>query len=227
MFKLSSFLLFLVLVSGCAHAAFDDAIVLRAGSEDFSLGAVSAGTNEHSRKIAIRAVSGSGFCRDASFKVDLNQFKKAVVDFDSMKWIYRFPGAKNEECGDGNSGGYSLEFNPADGSELKEVDSALASILKVISSKSAPPNVVILDEAKIIDCVVRHGNWTFAEIYSDFGTKMDDDGVEMKQRMPSVVFHVVSRDEKSRCRDAYLLAFFPEESRKTYFFVTGMAAVPL
>ena len=227
MFKLSSSLLFLILISGCAHAAVDDAIVLRAGNEDFPLGAVSAGTNEHSRKIALRAVSGSGFCRDASFKIDFDQFKKAVaIDFDSMKWIYRFPGAKDEECGDGKSGGYSLEFNPADGSEIKEVDFALASILKVISAKSVPSNVVILDEAKIIDCVVRRGNWTFAEIYSDFGTKMDDDGTEMKQRMPSVVFHVVSRDEKSRCRDAYLLAFFPEESRKTYFFVTGMAALP-
>jgi hypothetical protein len=227
MFKMSSSLFFLVLVSGCAHAAADDAIVLRAGSEDVFLGPVSAGANDHSRKIALRAVSGAVFCRDASFKVDFHQLKKAVVNFDSMKWIYRFPGVRNQECGDEKSGGYSLEFSPADGSDLKAVDSALASLFKMSSAKSVLSDVVIFDEAKILDCVLRRGNWALSEIYNDFGTKIDDAGVEMKQRMPSVVFHVVSSDEKSRCRDAYLLAFFPEKSKDTYFFVTSMAALPL
>ncbi len=227
MFKISSSLLFLVLASGCAHAAADDAIVLRAGSEDIFLGSVSVGANDRSRKIALRAVSGSEFCRDASFKIDLSQLKNAVIDFDSMKWIYRFPGAGNHECGDEKSGGYSLEFSPADGSDLKAVDSALASVFRMSSAKSVLSDVVIFDEAKILDCVLRHGNWTISEIYNDFGTKMDDYGVEMKQRMPSVVFHAVSSDEKPRCRDAYLLAFFPEKSKEIYFFVTSMAALPL
>lgn len=227
MLKISSSLFFLVLASGCAHAAADDAIVLRAGSEDVFLGSVSVGANDHSRKIALRAVSWSEFCRDASFKVDLSQLKNAVVDFDSMKWIYRFPGARNQECGDEKSGGYSLEFSPADGSDLKEVDSALASVFKMSSAKSVLSDVVIFDEARILDCVLRRGNWTLSEIYNDFGIKIDDDGVEMKQRMPSVVFHAVSSDEKSPCRDAYLLAFFPEKSKETYFFVTSMAALPL
>ncbi len=227
MFRTSSLLFFLLIGSGCAHATADDVIVLRAGNEDIVLGSASAGTNERSRKIALRAVSRSEFCRDASFEIDFDQSKKAVINFDSKKWLYKFPGAENRECGDERSGGYSLEFNPVSGSDMKEVDFALSSVFKIASAKLIASDVVIHDDVQIIECALKRGHWVFAEIYNDFGTKLDDDGVEMKQRMPSVVFHVVSSEENSRCRDAYVLAFFPEKSKKIYFFVTSIAALPL
>jgi hypothetical protein len=227
MLKLSLVLFFLFLGSGCAHATNDDVIVLRSGHENIVLGSASADKNRHGLKIVLRAVNGVEFCRDASFKIDFDQSRKATIDFDSRKWLYRFPGEGVRECGDEKHGGYSLEFNLDHGSDVKELDSALSAIFKIASAKPISSDIVIYDDAQIMDCVLKQGHWVFSEVYNDFGTKLDDEGVEMKPRMPSVVFHVISSKENARCRDAYVLAFFPEKSKKIYFFVTSVAALPL
>jgi hypothetical protein len=227
MFKISLSFFLLALVSGCAHAGIDDDLVLHTEADDFFLGSVSKSADGHGQRIALRVVTRISFCRDASFKINFDQSKNAAIDFDSKKWLYKFPGSEGRECGDEKDGGYALEFSASDGSDLMEVDLALENIFKFASAKSVASDVVIFDDVQILECVFKQGELRFSEIYNDFGTKLDDDGIEMKQRMPSVVFHVVSSEENSRCRDAYVLAFFPEKSKKIYFFVTSMAALPL
>jgi hypothetical protein len=219
------FLILLTIFSGLAHAANDGAIVLRNQGRSFALGYVVADVNGRGPQVVLRAASGVDYCRDVSFDVRMDGKKTARIEYGAGKWIYRFSGLKGGDCGDERRGGYFLDFSLSHETDMEEVDMALETMLGIASKKPISSSAILFDDARVLECVFQREEWRFSEIYNDFGKKMDDNGNEMGQRMPSVVFHLVSDDVG--CGDAYVIAFFPNASKKTYFFVTSAAALPL
>ena len=215
-------LIFLLIVSGFAGAKPDE-IILRAHGDDFRLGILSIDKDRGVSEITMRVVSALGFCRDAVIGVGLDESKIAHVDIDEKRWIYRIGEAEEYGCEGENRSVYPVKFSLANETDMREVDSALASILRMATS-GATSNHSIFDNSGVLECIFRN-KWRVSDIYSDFLNKLDENGNEMEQRMPSVVFHVTSNSEV--CKEAYVLVFFPRGARRAYFFVTSATAIPL